>query len=292
MDIAWDDLKLFLAVAETGSLSGAARSLRIGQPTVSRRLAELEDALGYKLFRRSANGAAPTPAGARLLDPTRRMAEWAGEAGRTAQSGDRTPQGVVRIAAPPGVAYDCLAPFAAVLRKKLPQVTLELLSKVEYVDLARGEADLALRMKAPPSTGDLVAVVSVDTPVRVYVSREYAARLPKKPSLTDVDWVGWAPPYETLPPNPQIEAWGKKPVFTTDNFLVMIAAAECGVGAVVLGAPLRLDKLVPLDIDLGPYGKMAVHLVCAKSALDVPRVRAVADELVKQLKQLAYKPAR
>src|SRR5579862_5448620 len=104
MDIAWDDLKLFLAVAEAGSFSGAARSLRLGQPTVSRRLAELEDALGYKLFRRSAGGAAPTSAASRLLEPTRRMAEWAGEAGRTAQSADRAPQGVVRIAAAPGVA--------------------------------------------------------------------------------------------------------------------------------------------------------------------------------------------
>jgi DNA-binding transcriptional LysR family regulator len=292
MDIAWDDLKLFLAVAETGSLSGAARSLRIGQPTVSRRLAELEDALGYKLFRRSANGAAPTSAGARLLQPTRRMAEWAGEAGRTAESADRAPQGVVRIAAPPGVAYDHLAPFAALLRKKLPKVTLEVLSKVEYVDLARGEADLALRMKAPPAEGDLIAVASVEVDARLYVSREHAARMPKKPTLADVQWLGWAPPYETLPPNPQIEAFGMKPVFTTDNFLVMLAAAECGVGAIVLGAPGRLDKLVPLDIDLGPYSKTAVHLVCAKSALDVPRVRAVADELVNQLKGVAYKARR
>src|SRR4051812_17375461 len=139
MDIAWDDLKLFLAVAESGSLSAAARALRGGQPTVTRRLAGLEDTLGYKLVRRRVNGAAPTQAAVRLLEPTRRMAEWAGEAGRTAQSADRTPQGTVRIAAPPGVAFDFVAPFAAQLRAKLPRVQLEVLSKVEYLDLVRGE---------------------------------------------------------------------------------------------------------------------------------------------------------
>jgi DNA-binding transcriptional LysR family regulator len=280
MDIAWDDLKLFLAVAETGSFSGAARQLRVGQPTVTRRLAELEDALGYKLFRRSVNGASPTPQAVRLLEPTRRMAEWAGEAGRAAQSGDRTPQGIVRIAAPPGVAFDLVAPFAAQLRRKLPKVQLEVLSKVEYIDLARGEADLALRLKAPAAGGDLVALAAIEHKVSVYVSKPYAQRLPKNPAVTDLDWIGWAPPYETMPPNPQIESWGMKPVFTTDNFLVMISAAQSGVGAVVLGEPLNGRGLVPLDIELGPYGRATMYLVCAKSALDVPRVRAVADEML------------
>jgi DNA-binding transcriptional LysR family regulator len=280
MDIAWDDLKLFLAVAESGSLSGAARALRVGQPTVTRRLAELEDALGYKLFRRSVNGAAPTPQAVRLLEPTRRMAEWAGEAGRAAQSADRAPQGTVRIAAPPGVAFDFVAPFAAELRAKLPRVQLEVLSKIEYLDLARGEADIALRMKAPKPGGDLVTVAAIEHKNSVYVSKSYAQRLPKKPSITDIDWIGWAPPYENLPPNPQIEAWGKTPVFTSDNFLVMVAAAEAGVGAMVLGPLRRLGGLVPLDIELGPFAKSAAYLVCAKSALDVPRIRAVVDALI------------
>ena len=60
MDIPWDDVRLLLAISESGSLSGAARRLAIGQPTVSRRLAELESALGYGLFRRTAGGAALT----------------------------------------------------------------------------------------------------------------------------------------------------------------------------------------------------------------------------------------
>src|SRR5512140_280737 len=97
MDTPWDDVRLFLAVAETGSLSGAAQRLRIGQPTVSRRLAALEYSMGAKLFLRSVNGASLTVAGERLLAPARKMAEWAGEVGRAAESTDQSPRGLVRV---------------------------------------------------------------------------------------------------------------------------------------------------------------------------------------------------
>ena len=84
MDIPWDEVRLFLAIAEERSVSGAARRLQMAQPTVSRRLASLERAMGASLFRRSVSGAALTVAGERLLGPARRMAEWAGEVGRAA----------------------------------------------------------------------------------------------------------------------------------------------------------------------------------------------------------------
>lgn len=84
MNIPWDDVQLFLAIAETGSLSAASRQLRLGQPTVSRRLALLEHQLGYQLFRREVAGARLTSAGEKLLLPARRMAEWAGEISRAA----------------------------------------------------------------------------------------------------------------------------------------------------------------------------------------------------------------
>src|SRR3954463_3550313 len=111
MNISWEDLRLFLAVAEPGSFSSAAKQLHLGQPTISRRLADLEYELGYKLFNRTASGAAPTAAARRLLEPARKMAGWAGEAGRPAAASDREPQGTVRIAAPPGAAFQFVAPF-------------------------------------------------------------------------------------------------------------------------------------------------------------------------------------
>ena len=113
MDISWDDIRLFLAIAETGSLSAAARRLRLGQPTMSRRLAILEDRLGYPIFLRSPLGASLTAAGEKLVEPAQRMAEWAGELERAAQLGEVSPAGVVRLTAPPGVVTRMRFPFGS-----------------------------------------------------------------------------------------------------------------------------------------------------------------------------------
>ncbi|MFO0595307.1 MAG: LysR family transcriptional regulator [Myxococcaceae bacterium] len=290
MDISWEDARLFLAVAEAGSLSGAARALRLGQPTVTRRLAALEYALGTALFRRSVEGAALTAAGERLVGPAKKMAEWAGELQRAAAANDSTPRGVVRVTASPLVAFDFLAPFAAFVAQKHPGLRLEVSSSVQYLDLGRGEADVALRGKAP-SNPDLKVVESLQLESSVFVSKELKARLPKRPKLSDIPFVAWCPPYDAVPPNPQLEAAipGFTPSFTADNFLVMLAAAEAGLGAMVLGRVKhrfsRESRLVPLDLDLGPYARQTSYLVCAKSALDVPRVRRVVELLQDELKR-------
>jgi len=290
MDISWDDAKLFLAIAETGSLSGAARRLQLGQPTVTRRLAMLEYTVGAGLFRRSVEGAALTSAGERLLGPAKKMAEWAGELHRAAEAHDGAPRGLVRITSSPFICFDFLAPFAGFLAQKHPGLRLEVLSSMQHLDLARGEADLALRVKAP-SNPDLQLVHSMEVESAVFVSKALKAKLPKKPTLQTLPWIAWCPPFDSIPPNPQLEAMipNFTPAFTADHFLVQLAAAEAGVGAMVLGRVshrfTRDSPLVPLDLDLGPYGKQTLHLVCAKSALDIPRVRRVAELVVDELKR-------
>lgn len=288
MDISWDDAKLFLAVAEAGSLSGAARRLKLGQPTVTRRLAALEYTVGNALFRRSVEGAALTAAGERLLGPARKMAEWAGELHRAAAAADGAPRGLVRVTSSPFVCFDFLAPFAGVVARKHPGLRLEVLSSVQYLDLARGEADLALRAR-PPENADLELVHTLELENAVFVSKALKARLPRKASVASLPWVAWCPPFESIPPNPQLQAAipGFTPAFTADHFLVQLAAAEAGLGAMVLGrVPHRFGRasnLVPLELDLGPSARSQLHLVCARSALDVPRVRHVVELLVREL---------
>jgi DNA-binding transcriptional LysR family regulator len=291
MHMSWDDVHMFLTLAETRSMSRAAAALKVQQPTISRRLAALEEALGYPLFLRSASGVSLTAAGERLLAPARKMAEWAGEISRVASQGEGRASGLVRIAAPPGVAFDFLTPFAAWLRAREPQITLQLLSDVRYVDLARGEADLALRMR-PANQSDLTNVASITHRNAVFVAKDYARELPKKKlEFKDLRWITWAPPYEHLPPNPVLEAAiaNFKPAFSTDNFLVMLRALEAGLGAMVLPV-LRhrfseTRRVVPLKLSLGPYDTSELHLVCAKSALDIPRVRTVAYRLKDELER-------
>jgi DNA-binding transcriptional LysR family regulator len=290
MDIPWDDLQVFLAVAEGRSMSAAARRLRLGQPTVSRRVAALEDRLGYALFRRNVEGVRLTAAGERLLSPARRMAEWAGEVTRASSSVDHKPEGLVRITAPPGVAWDFVAPFAAWLRRKHRAIRLEVLSDTRFLDLGRGEADLALRSKAA-NVADLVTVASFEHPNAIFAAKEYVARLPRRPALTDLEWICWAPPYEDLAPNPQLAELvpGFVPAFTSDSYLVQRQAAEAGMGAIALGdwrhRFARPTSLVPLKFDLGAHARSTTYLVCAKSALDIPRVRLVADLLGEALRE-------
>ncbi|MBZ4402120.1 LysR family transcriptional regulator [Myxococcus sp. AS-1-15] len=292
MDISWEDARLFLAIAETGSFSAAAKRLRVGQPTVSRRLAALEYAVGAKLFRRGVEGAALTAAGERLVMPARKMAEWAGELQRAAESSDSSPKGLVRVTASPFLSFDFLAPFASHVAGKHPGLRLEVQSTIQYADLGRGEADLALRTQCTRNA-DLTCLFTLEVHNAVLVSRALKEKLPRRPTLQQLPWVAWAPPYEAVPPNPQLESIipNFSPAFTSDNYLVLLSAVEAGVGATVCGhVPHRFStrrerNLVELDIDLGPHAKSELHLICAKSALDIPRVRRVSELLVQELER-------
>jgi DNA-binding transcriptional LysR family regulator len=289
MDIPWEDWRLLLAVADTGSMSGAARALRLGQPTLSRRIGLLEERLDGPLFVRRPDGVTPTALAERLLPAARRMAECASDAERVVAGGERAPEGRVRIAAPPGVAFDFLAPLAGLLRRRVPGVRLEVRSDVDYVSLARGEADLALRSRAP-SEHDLVGLAAVPIRVAVFAARAYVRRLPRRYDLGDLDWIAWAPPFEDTPPTRELSAaLGDRfrKVFTSNDYLVQIAAVEAGVGAMVLGRKFhrlsRIDRLVELKVDLGPAALSTFHLVVAKRMVDVPRIRAVVDVLLGEL---------
>ncbi|APR81775.1 Transcriptional regulator, LysR family protein [Minicystis rosea] len=289
MNIPWDDLHVFLAVAEAGSLSAAARRLRMTQPTVSRRVAELEATVGEPLFVRAVDGASLTSFGERLLEPAKRMAEWAAEVERAAERAESTPRGVVRLAAPPGVAFELGAPFATWLRDKLPEVRLELLAGVQYLDLSRRDADLAIRMAAPVQR-DVVTLATVEVEVAPFAAERYARTLPRHYGISDVAWIGWAPPFDHLPPNSLLTARipGWAPVFASDDYLVQLRAAEAGMGAMFLGRSRHRfsmpTSLVELDLDVGDL-RSTIYLVCAKSALAIPRVRAVAELLTAELEK-------
>lgn len=296
-NIPWDDLQLFLAVAEARSVSGAARSLQLGQPTVSRRLAALEYQVGTALFLRSAGGVSLTVAGERLLPAARRMAEFAAEAGRSLDAGGGKPRGLVRVTANPSVSFEFLAPFAGHLATRQPGVQLEVLSTIQYLDLARGEADLAIRTREPTQP-ELSVVTRVKVESAVYVSPSLAKRLPRRPTLAEVPWIGWAPPYENVPPQPQLAAMipNFRPVFTSDHYLIHLAAAQSGVGAVILFKArhrfLRERGLVELPIDLGTWRLTDVLLVSARSALEIPRVRIVSELLARELGSIEAPSAR
>jgi DNA-binding transcriptional LysR family regulator len=288
VDIPWEDARLFLAVAESRSLSEAARRLRAAQPTLSRRIAQLEARVGEPLFARSVSGVSLTAYGERLLEPARHMAQWAAELGRLAEERATGPSGIVRITAPPGVASDLLAPFAVALRQTLPSVRLEVIATVRYLDIARREADLALRFEVPPQR-DVVALAEVELAAAAFASPRYAARLRRGYRATDLRWIAWAPPLDDVAPNPQLRKRipDFQPAFASDDFLVQVRAAEAGVGAIVLARPWhrfargRALRELAIDLQLPPA---RLYLASSRGALEVPRVRAVADLLAAELR--------
>jgi DNA-binding transcriptional LysR family regulator len=291
MHIPWNDVQVVLAIADTGSLSAAARALRLTQPTVSRRLAELEGALGAPLFVRAVDGTTLTSLGERLIEPARRMAECAAEVDHAASDVDRRPRGVVRISAAPGMASAFVAPFAAFLRTKLPEVRLEVVSTPRYVDLVRREVDLAIRWQSTArkdTQKDLEVIMAVEHRVAGYATAEYAATLPRGYQLADVAWIGWCAPLDQLAPNPQLAAMipGFTPGFSSDDYLIQLRAAELGAGAIVLSRfRYRLEPptgLRELAIDLGAP-PIKNHLVASRASLSIPRIRAVADLLAQEL---------
>jgi DNA-binding transcriptional LysR family regulator len=287
MKLRWDDLKLFVAVHEQGSLSAAARVLKLGQPTLSRRIAELEEAIGETLFERKSLGTVLTAAGSKLLPAAQSMAEWANEAELQVQKQTYLPQGTVRVAAPPGIAREVLVPVAARIRQQHPHIFLEVLSSIELLNLGRGEADVALRTQRP-TDADLVCVQEMSTPMRVYAADSYAKQIPAHPKLADLRWICWAAPYHDLRVNQELHALipDFQPVFTSDDFLVQLSACEAGMGAMVLPQSLyryaclhRNPGLRELDIDLGPSAQGGLYVVCHKRHRQLPKVQLVIDYL-------------
>jgi DNA-binding transcriptional LysR family regulator len=194
------------------------------------------------------------------------------------------------VTAPPGVAFDLVAPFAALVRREHPAIQLEALSSVHNVDLTRGEADLALRV-SPTASRDVVVIATIEVPHAIVAAASYVEKLPKKPRVEDLDWIAWAPPFEDVTPNPQLAAMipNFRPVFTSDNYLVQWRACEAGVGVMARGHLRHRFALpttvVTIDVPLGPYPSSTLGLACAKSALAIPRVRAVADLIAKEFER-------
>jgi DNA-binding transcriptional LysR family regulator len=170
----WNDLRYVLALGRGGSLVGAARALRVEHSTVSRRIGAIERDLGAKLFTRTPDGHRLTAAGERAFaagESVERVVQAleAAVAGEDAKTG-----GTVRVTTSEGFT-PVLIPHLARLYADQPQILVELLSANRTFDLARGEADIAIRM-VPTTTPDLVARRVGEVGWALYGSAEYLAK--------------------------------------------------------------------------------------------------------------------
>lgn len=150
----WNDVRYFAATYRAGSLTGAARMLGVSVQTVGRRIESLEAAIGSTLFMRHSGGYTPTSDADALMLEAARVEEAV--AGFRARAGGQaeTISGVVRLAAPETITTHLLLPGLQPMLSQYPQLELEIVTGIALVGIARGEADLALRL-VPPDHGAL-----------------------------------------------------------------------------------------------------------------------------------------
>jgi DNA-binding transcriptional LysR family regulator len=145
MRFDWTAARAFLALAEEGSLSAAARALGLSQPTIGRQVAALEAQLGLALVERAGRGLVLTPGGAELVDHLRAMGAAAARIGLAAAGRSQVIEGLIRITASEIYAAFLLPPVIARLRAAHPGIAVEIVASNQPTDLLRREADIAIR---------------------------------------------------------------------------------------------------------------------------------------------------
>lgn len=181
----WDHARSFLAAAEAGSFSGAARELGLTQPTVGRQITALEQVLGVMLFERSGKSLVLTATGLEILDYVRTMGNAANLVALTASGHSQSAEGLVTITVSDLVAACRMPAILAALRETAPQIEIELVVSNEIRDLTRREADIAIR-HARPAQPDLIARLVRETNAHLCASTLYLERHGEPRSLADL----------------------------------------------------------------------------------------------------------
>ncbi len=273
----WEDLRHFLALARTGSLSEAGRRLAVDHTTVARRVAGLEAALGLRLMDRLPRAVMLTADGRRIAALAERMEEDAVAVQRAADGSGAELVGEVRVSAPPNFAEIVLAPALVVLRRRHPGIVIDLIGEKRFANLDHREADIALRLSRPEAGGLIVRKVA-EMPFALYAAAGYAEE------RTEGEWEFVA--HDGLPGELPQQRWldsfaaGRRVAFRASDAASLAAAAAVGMGVALL--PLFLGEADPRLVKL-PCREatprrdvwMAVHDDLRRA----PRIRAVMDFL-------------
>lgn len=273
----WDDLRVFLAVLRAGSFSAAAQQLGVEQSTVSRRVATLEDAVGGPLFDRRSTGPVATALGTMLAPLAEQVERQARGVLETAAAAGRAVEGRVRLAVTESFAVQVVIPFVlAGLLEAHPGLEIDLIVDDRAADLARREADLAIRHFRPP-VGDL-AIRQLATLERGFMANETYARAAAGKAPGELSWIVQHLPGRSYQDEAFLEAHVGAPVrVRTTGHLALIAAVRAGLGVAILSrAQAALDPtLVAMDLPLPAPTAVDAWLVAPLSLRAVPRIAAV-----------------
>ncbi|MEO1573806.1 MAG: LysR family transcriptional regulator [Pseudomonadota bacterium] len=278
----WNQVRAFLATAEEGSLSAAARALGLTQPTLSRQVAGLESELGVTLFERAHRSMELTESGYALLEHVRDMGAAATRVSLAASGRSELIDGHVSVTATEGFAVTHMPAIAERVRERAPGIELEIIAANESLDLIRREADIAVR-HARPEQGDLIAKRVAGTTADFYAAKHYLDRKGRATTpaeMGDYDFIGFETPTRLVE---YFNAMGI-PV-TRDHFkvysasgFVITALMEQGLGVGVLPKDVArrhptLEQVVPAL----PGFDIPVWLVTHRELHTSRRIRLVFD---------------
>jgi DNA-binding transcriptional LysR family regulator len=287
--VQWDDLRVFLAVAQAGSLRRAARALGVGQPTIIRHVRQLEQSLGGRLFERTRDGHRLTHAGQSLLPMAQGMADAATVIDRRRVAFADGAGGVVRVAAGEwGARF--LAPRMASLVDSARDLTVELVESHQEPDLDRREADLFVG-HGLPTRGHLIRIVLGTMAGAIYGS---AALVEAQPAARTearwraCPWVAYDAPHEYF----GTMAWlmrrlgDQRPRIRASRFALQVEAIRAGAGLGILpcflgdGDPSLVRLTAPIP-EVGADYWLLVH----PDLRAVPRVRRLIDGITAAFKR-------
>ena len=283
MALEWSDLKVLLALARAGSVAAAARELQVDHSTISRRLAALEEAVGAKLLIRGGRDFALTVEGRAMLEAAEATEAATAAALRTVRASKDEAKGQVSVSVAPAFVPVLMRELIPALRRSHPLLNVELRGSFKRADLARGQADIALRM-ARPTEPDLVARRAMDTGWCVYAARGYLAAHgcpADAEGLRQHDLVLYADNLHGAPPTRWLEPY-KSNAHTAarmDSLETACQAALAGGGIVVL--PAFVGDAVPelQRVFAAPVAANTGWVVYHESVRDHPRILAVAAAL-------------
>lgn len=278
----WDDVRVFSAVAQAGGLAQGARAAGVDRSTASRRIQNLEEALRVRLFLRTRDGLRPSAAAQRLLRHAERMAD-AARALQAAGKESAAVSGRVRVATTEALATMLVRAGMLELRARHPELEIELLGSNRVLDLARGEADLALRVSAikePSLRVRKVAGLSFAT----YASPAYVKQHGQPGSeqqLAGHHVVVHSGELEQLPEAKWLASrTGVRVALRTNSITTLLAAIAAGAGIGVLAGGLAQQALGLVRLfEVRALRPRPLWLVTHPDAASRPAVRVTAEHI-------------
>lgn len=278
--IEWGDLRYLLAVGRTGSTLAAARLTGASQSTVARRLTVLETALELKLFERMQDGSRLTAQGEILMRKAEAVEAAVQEVDEAAQQARRRLSGVIRFTlAPEGADMLVSAPLTAFMRQH-PDVRVEMLATETFLDIAAGEADVALRSGPPPEDPNLIVRKIQDITWACYASGDYVAGhgAPAGPEALGAHLViGAEGRMGQLPPMRWLGEQTVRFACHASSLNSMMGLARAGAGVALMPDTFAAGQADLVRCFAAPVPPTPVWLVTRQDVRRTPHVRALID---------------